>query len=78
MNKSLAMIIKETKEKLVDVCNESTLHPSVLDLIMHGLYLEIHSLAERQVLEEEKAYALISENKNVNDKNVDVKGDINE
>ena len=57
MNKPITMVIKETKNKLANVCNESGLSPAVLDLIMQGLYSEIHSLAERQAMEEEVAYA---------------------
>lgn len=57
MNKPLPMMIKETKSKLVNICNESGLSPVILDLIMQGLYNEIHSLAERQAFEEEIAYA---------------------
>lgn len=57
MNKPIAMVINETKRKLANICNESGLSPAVLDLIMQGLYSEIHSLAERQAMEEEVAYA---------------------
>ena len=56
MNKPLTMVIKETKNKLANVCNESGLPPIVLDLIMQGIYSEIHSLAERQTVEEEMSY----------------------
>ena len=64
MNKPLTMVIKETKTKLINVCNESTLPPAVLDLIMQNIYSEIHSIAERQAAEEEKAYTkIIEENK---------------
>lgn len=58
MNKNmpLSMIIKETKAKLVDVCNESGLPPVMLDLIIQGIYTEIHSIAERQMIEEEMSY----------------------
>lgn len=56
MNKPLTMVIKETKMKLANVCNESGLPPIILDLIMQGLYSEIHGLAERQSSEEETAY----------------------
>ena len=61
MNKPLTMVIKETKTKLANVCNESGLSPIHLDLIMQGLYTEIHSLAEKQALEEEIAYARMLE-----------------
>lgn len=57
MNKPLTMVIKETKNKLANVCNESGLPPIILDLIIQGVYSEIHSLVERQTLEEEIAYA---------------------
>ena len=56
MNKPLTMMIKETKIKLASVCNESGLPPVVLDLIMHDIYSEIHTLTERQTFEEEKSY----------------------
>lgn len=57
MNKPLTMVVKETKTKIINICNESGLSPIVLDLIVQGIYSEIHSLAERQSLEEEMAYA---------------------
>ena len=56
MNKPLTMVIKETKNQIVNICNESGLSPIVLDLIMQGIYSEIHSLATKQTLEEEMAY----------------------
>ena len=57
MNKPFTMIVKETKSKLANICAESGLSPIVLDMIVQGLYSEIHSLAERQALEEEIVYA---------------------
>lgn len=56
MDKSLAMAIKETKSKLANVCNESGLPIAILDLIVQGVYYEIHSLVEKQVFDEEKSY----------------------
>lgn len=56
MNKPITMIIEETKAKLANICNESGLSPAILDLIMSGIYSEIHSLAERQASEERAAY----------------------
>ena len=68
MNKPITMVIKETKNKLASVCNESGLSPAILDLIMQGLYSEIHSLAERQTVEEEMSYVKMLEeaSKNTN------------
>ena len=56
MDKSLAIIIKETKTRLVDICNESKLPPAILDLIVESIYTEIHSLVERQLLNDEISY----------------------
>lgn len=56
INKPITMVIKETKTKIANICNESGLSPIILDLIMQGIYSEIHSLAERQTVEEEMSY----------------------
>ena len=61
MNKPLTMIVKETKTKIANICNESGLPPVILDLIMHGIYSEIHSLTEKQTSDEEKAYMEVIE-----------------
>lgn len=73
MNKPITMVVKETKNKLANICNESGLPLIVLDLIVQGIYSEIHSLAERQTLEEEMTYVkTLEENvKNANVKNAD-------
>lgn len=68
MNKPLTMIIKETRTKLINACNESGLSPIILDLIMQGVYAEIHLLAEKQSTEEEMAYVkMLEENKQKED-----------
>jgi hypothetical protein len=56
LNKPITMAIKETKAKLISVINESILSPAVLDLIVQGIYYEVHSAAQRQADDEEKAY----------------------
>lgn len=61
MNKPITMVIKETKIKIANICNESGLSPIVLDLIIQGIYSEVHSLAERQAMEEEMSYAKMLE-----------------
>lgn len=57
MNKPFTMIVKEVKTKIANICNESGFPPAILDLIMQGIYSEIHALAERQTAEEEMSYA---------------------
>lgn len=56
MNKPLTMLVKETRMKLANICNESGLPPVILDLIIQGIYSEIHHLAEKQSLDDEDAY----------------------
>lgn len=74
MNKPLTMAIKDVKVKIVNACNESGLPPAILDLIMWGIYSEIHYAVERQTESEEFAY-LKSLEKNATK---DSKGDGNE
>lgn len=66
MNKPLTMIVKETKSKLVNICNESGLPPVILDLIVQNIYSEIHSIVEKQTLDEEKAYIESLRDKDIN------------
>ena len=76
MNKPLTMIIKETKTKLASVCNESGLSPIILDLIVQGIYSEVHSLAEKQAKEEESIY--LQTLNNIKDKEADLRSDSDE
>ncbi len=69
MNKPFTMIIKETRKKMADICNESGLPPVVLDLIMQGIYSEIHALAEKQSSEEEAAYIKMLKENSKEEKN---------
>lgn len=70
MNKPLTMIIKETKVRLANICNESGLSPAILDLILQGIYSEVHLLAERQAAEEEMAYVNMLRDKDINNENL--------
>jgi hypothetical protein len=75
MNKTLAMAIKDTKIKLANICNESGLSPVILDLVIQGIYSEIHYLAEKQTLEEEANYRDSLTNNDIKDKKILNKGD---
>lgn len=77
INKPITMVIKETKIKMINVINESGLPLAVLDLILQGVYSEIHSLVEKQVVEEERVYNEMLKNKDI-DNNVSENGDTNE
>ena len=65
MNKPLSMIVKETKSHLATICNESGLSPIILDMILQGIYSEVHALAEKQTVSEEKKYIESLKNKNI-------------
>lgn len=56
INKPITLVVKETKKKIADACNESGLPPVILDLIVQGIYSEIHLIAEQQTLADEKSY----------------------
>lgn len=77
MNKPLTMAINEVKEGFAEICNKSGLPISILDLIVQGLYSEIHSLAINQAKEEEEIYMESIRNNGINNNN-DVSGDANE
>ena len=67
MNKPLTMIIKETQSNLARVCNESGLPPAILELVIHGIYSELHSIVEKQAADEEIAYTNMIKNQAIND-----------
>lgn len=68
MNKPISMVVKETKIKLAKVCNESGLHPIILDLILQGVYSEVHALADKQSFDEEMVYVESLKEKVIKDK----------
>ena len=69
MNKPLAITIKEVETELAQVCNKSGLPIPILNLIIKGLYSEIHSLAVNQAMEEEKIYMESIRNNDIRNKN---------
>lgn len=56
MEKTIAMKIDETKNNLVEICNESQLHPSILQLIIQNLYSEVNLLSEKTLENDKKIY----------------------
>lgn len=78
MNKPMTMVVKETKTKLINACNESGLPLVVLDLILQGICSEVHALAKQQTMREEKDYIMaMTKDKDINNKNNDL-GDADE
>lgn len=75
MNKPLTMVIKETKTKITNICNESGLPLVILDLIMDGISSEIHYIIEKQTADEEVAYLKSLEENAVKDSKGDGVGE---
>lgn len=48
-NKPISIIINETKDKIVQVCNSSGLPSCILELIIKNIYNDVYLLAERQL-----------------------------
>lgn len=56
MDKTVNVIIEETKIKIAQAVQESGLPVSVLDMILKDLYMEIHALASDVVKKEMQEY----------------------
>lgn len=56
MNKPISMMISETNDKIVQVCNESGLPMSVLELIVRSIYNEIKTISDRTLEKDKSEY----------------------
>lgn len=56
MNKPLSISIKETKDSLIQICNESHLPPCILELIVQTIYTDISILSKKYLDEDELIY----------------------
>ena len=56
MEKPISMTIEETKNLIIDIINRSKLHPSVIELLLKGLYLEASMLSNEVLQMERKQY----------------------
>lgn len=44
MNKPFSLLVQETKQELINIINKSNLHPSVMEMIIKEIYLEVNRL----------------------------------
>lgn len=65
VEKPITMVIEDTKNNLINVINQSGLHPFILDSIMKELHNEIHISYLKQAQMEAENY-----NKNISEKDV--------
>lgn len=56
VEKPITMVIEETKNNLINVINQSGLHPFILDSIMKELHNEIHISYLKQAQMEAENY----------------------
>lgn len=73
MNKTLSMIIDDTKQELFNVCGSSNLPLCILEMIVKDVYYEIEVLAKNELLrdaEKVKAQELAGVNRTENDADV--------
>lgn len=56
MDKPLTIKIEDTKNALVQIINESNLHPYILDSIVGNIYNEVHMVYMQQMQQERKEY----------------------
>lgn len=56
MEKPLSLVIKESKQTIIDAINSVNLHPTLLEMIVKDIYLEIRDLERTNSEREEKAY----------------------
>lgn len=54
MDKPISIIIEETKNSIVQIINKSKLHPSIIEIMLKGIYLETNILSN-EILQKEKA-----------------------
>lgn len=56
MEKTLSIVIEETRNSIVDIINKSKLHPSIIELMLKGMYLEALMLANEVSQQERETF----------------------
>lgn len=56
INKPISLLINEFRQGLVDYINNSNLHPEFKDMILEGIYTEVHQVAITQANYEKAEY----------------------
>ena len=54
--KPTSIIIRETKDKLVEILNTSALPPFILEPMVKELYMEVANLSQQQYMQEKAEY----------------------
>ena len=56
MEKPISVTIEETRNIIINILNESNLHPSIVELMLKGIYLEASMLANEISQKEKQIY----------------------
>jgi len=56
MDKPISITIDETRKSIVDIINKSKLHPSIIELMLKGIYLETTMLSNEVSQREKEVY----------------------
>lgn len=56
MEKPISMTIEETRNLIIDIINRSKLHPSIIELMLKGIYLEANILSNEILQRERELY----------------------
>lgn len=63
MEKPISIVIEETRNSIIDIINESKLHPSIVESLLKGIYLESLMLSN-DILNKEKKHFFDGRSKN--------------
>lgn len=56
MNKPFSLIVEETKQELINIINKCNLHPSIVEMIIKEIYLEVNRLNTETKIKEKEQY----------------------
>lgn len=56
MEKPISIVIDETRKSIVDIINKSKLHPSIVEIMLKGIYLEATMLSNEVSQREKEIY----------------------
>ena len=56
MEKPISLIIKDTQESIIELCNKSGLSPCILNLIINNISKDIYILTNKQLEQDELFY----------------------
>ena len=62
MDKPLSIILRDTKNSLITICNQSGLPISILDMIIQDVAKDVHTVAMQQLTKEEATYLAAIDN----------------